>query len=171
MGLFSQNFETLRDLYVNELRDLYSAETQLVEALPKMADAATSVELKEAFTNHLAQTRTHVQRIEQILQNLSEKARGETCDAMKGLIKEGESYVKAGGNGDVRDAGLIGAAQRVEHYEIAGYGTVRALALRIGDADAAAVLQTTLDEEKAADQLLTTIAESQVNAEAAHTSV
>lgn len=167
MGLFSPKFETLRDLYVNELRDLYSAEIQLVETLPKMADAATSLPLKQAFTDHLAETRVHVGRLEQILENLSEKPSGETCEAMKGLVKEGESYVKAGGDDDVRDAGLIGAAQRVEHYEIAGYGTARALARRVGDTEAVSILQATLDEEGAADKLLTEIAESQVNADAA----
>lgn len=167
MGLFAQKFETLRELYINELRDLYSAETQLVEALPKMAAAATAPELKQAFNSHLTETKEHVHRLEQILQKLSEKPKGETCEAMKGLIKEGEGYVKAGGDDDVRDAGLIGAAQRVEHYEIAGYGTVRALAQRIGDDYAVEILQKTLDEEGAADKKLTAIAESTVNANAA----
>jgi len=167
MNLFTSTFETLRDLYINELRDLYSAENQLVDALPKMAEAATAWELKEAFTNHLAETRVHVQRLEQILLGLSEKPSGKNCDAMKGLIKEGESYVKAGGNDAVRDAGLIGAAQRVEHYEIAGYGTARALAQEVGDMEAVLLLQATLNEESAADELLTEIAESLVNPAAA----
>ena len=167
MNLFTPTFETLRDLYINELRDLYSAENQLVDALPKMAEAASTWELKEAFNNHLAETRVHVQRLEQILQSLSEKPSGKTCDAMKGLIKEGESYVKADGNDSVRDAGLIGAAQRVEHYEIAGYGTARALAQQVGDLEAVVILQSTLDEESAANELLTKIAESWVNPAAA----
>ena len=167
MSLFAPTFNSLRELYLNELRDLYSAETQLIDALPKMADAATSPQLKAAFSNHLEETRLHAQRLERIFQTLGEKPSGETCAAMKGLISEGEDYVKAGGDDNVRDAGLIGAAQRVEHYEIAGYGTARALATRLGEAAAARVLQQTLDEEGAADKKLTQIAESQVNAEAA----
>jgi len=163
MGIFAPTFETLRDLYINELRDLYSAENQLIEALPKMAEAATSPDLREAFTSHLAETRVHAQRLERILSDLGEKPEGETCQAMKGLIKEGEEYVKAGGDDTVRDAGLIGAAQRVEHYEMAGYGTVRSIATRLGETVAAAILQETLDEEGAADETLTGIAESSVN--------
>jgi ferritin-like metal-binding protein YciE len=167
MGLFSPTFETLSDLYLNELRDLYSAETQLLKALPKMAEAASSSQLKEAFTAHLEETKGHVSRLEQIFDALGQKPTGETCKAMEGLIAEGEDYVKAGGDRDVRDAGLIGAAQRVEHYEISGYGTTRTLALRLGDSQAADKLQATLDEEAAADRKLTAIAESEVNLEAA----
>ena len=167
MGLFSPTFETLRDLYLNELRDLYSAETQLLEALPKMAEAANSSQLKEAFTSHLEQTEGHVRRLEEIFEALGEEPSGETCKAMEGLINEGEEYVKAGGDRDVRDAGLIGAAQRVEHYEIAGYGTARTLASRLGESEAADKLQATLDEEAEADSKLTDIAESEVNPEAA----
>jgi Uncharacterized protein conserved in bacteria len=167
MGLFSPTFETLRDLYVNELRDLYSAETQLVEALPKMASAAMSSQLKEAFTTHLEETERHVTRLEEIFDALGEEPSGETCKAMEGLIAEGEDYVKASGDRDVRDAGLIGAAQRVEHYEIAGYGTARSLATRLGESEAAGKLQTTLDEEGEADRKLTEIAESEVNPDAA----
>lgn len=167
MGLFSPTFETLHDLYLNELRDLYSAETQLLEALPKMADAATSSQLRAAFTAHLEETEGHVSRLEEIFDALGEETGGETCKAMEGLIREGEDYVKAGGDKDVRDAGLIGAAQRVEHYEIAGYGTARTLAARLGESEAADKLQATLDEEGEADHKLTEIAESEVNAEAA----
>ena len=167
MGLFSPTFETLGDLYLNELRDLYSAEKQLLEALPKMAEAASSSQLEQAFAEHHDQTRGHVSRLEQIFDALGEEPSGETCKAMEGLIKEGEDYVKAGGDRDVRDAGLIGAAQRVEHYEIAGYGTARALALRLGDSEAADKLQATLEEESEADLKLTEIAESEVNPEAA----
>ena len=167
MGLFSPTFETLGDLYLNELRDLYSAEKQLLEALPKMAEAASSSQLEQAFAEHLDQTRGHVSRLEQIFDALGEEPGGETCKAMEGLIKEGEDYVKAGGDRDVRDAGLIGAAQRVEHYEIAGYGTARALALRLGESEAADKLQATLEEESEADLKLTEIAESEVNPEAA----
>jgi ferritin-like metal-binding protein YciE len=170
MGLFSPTFKTLRDLYVNELRDLYSAETQLVEALPKMADAASSSQLKQAFSEHLEETENHVSRLEQIFDALGEEPSGETCKAMEGLIAEGEDYVKAGGDRDVRDAGMIGAAQRVEHYEIAGYGTTRTLATRLGESEAAGQLQTTLDEEAEADRKLTEIAESEVNPEAATSS-
>ena len=166
MSLFAPTFNTLRDLYLNELRDLYSAETQLIDALPKMAEAATSPALKKAFLAHLDETHLHAQRLEQIFSGLGEKPTGETCAAMKGLIKEGEEYVKAGGDDAVRDAGLIGAAQRVEHYEIAGYGTARALALRLSETQAAETLNTTLQEEGAADKKLTSIAETQVNATA-----
>jgi len=167
MSLFSLNLETLRDLYLNELRDLYSAETQLIDALPKMAEAASAPDLKQAFLDHLEQTHGHVERLEQIFDELGEKTSGETCDAMKGLIKEGGSYVKAGGSDEVRDAGLIGAAQRVEHYEIAAYGTARALALRLGEIIAAELLQETLDEEADTDVLLTDLAEGHINASAA----
>jgi len=166
MSLFAPTFNTLRDLYLNELRDLYSAETQLIDALPEMAEAATSPELKAAFNSHLQETRLHAQRLEQIFQALGEDPSGETCQAMKGLIKEGGDYVKAGGDDSVRDAGLIGAAQRVEHYEMAGYGTARALAMRLSETAAAKILQTTLNEEGAADKKLTAIAEGQVNTSA-----
>ena len=170
MGLFSPTFETLRDLYLNELRDLYSAETQLTEALPKMAEAASSSQLRAAFTDHLEETEGHISRLEEIFEALGEEPSGETCKAMEGLIAEGEDYVKAGGDKDVRDAGLIGAAQRVEHYEIAGYGTARTLAMRVGETEAAEKLQATLDEEAEADRKLTTIAEGEVNPEAAASS-
>jgi ferritin-like metal-binding protein YciE len=166
MELLRQKFETLRDLYVNELRNLFSAETQLVEALPKMADGATTPALKQAFTDHLAETRVHVERLDQIFKDLSKKAMGETCEAMKALIKEAELYIKAEGDDDVHDAGLIGAAQRIEHYEIAAYGTARALAFRLSDTGAADSLQTILNEEGAVDQKLTAIAESGVNVNA-----
>jgi ferritin-like metal-binding protein YciE len=170
MGLFSPTFETLRDLYLNELRDLYDAETQLLVALPMMADAATSSQLKEAFTAHLEETEIHVSRLKEIFEALGEEPGEETCKAMEGLIAEGEDYVKASGDRDVRDAGLIGAAQRVEHYEIAGYGTARTLATRLGESEAADKLQATLDEEGEADRKLSAVAESEVNAEAAATS-
>ena len=163
-------FETLRDLYLNELRDLYDAETQLLVALPMMADAATSSQLKEAFTAHLEETEVHVSRLEEIFDALGEEPGEETCKAMEGLIAEGEDYVKATGDRDVRDAGLIGAAQRVEHYEIAGYGTARTLATRLGESEAADKLQATLDEEGEADRKLSAIAENEVNAEGAATS-
>jgi len=152
--------DTLRDLYIEELRDLYSAETQLIKALPKMADAASESQLKKAFLDHLEQTKGHAARLEQIFDALDEKPTGETCDAMEGLVKEGSHIIKAEGDPAVKDSALIGAAQRVEHYEMAGYGTVRSLAQRLGEEEAAELLQETLDEEGEADQLLTEIADS-----------
>jgi ferritin-like metal-binding protein YciE len=128
-----------------------------------MVEAATSSQLKNALTSHLEETRGHVRRLEQILDDLGEKPSGKTCKAMEGLIAEGESYVKASGDDSVRDAGLIGAAQRVEHYEIAGYGTARSLANRLGEKNAADLLQRTLDKEGDADHKLTEIAEAEVN--------
>jgi len=142
---------------------LYNAENQLVEALPKLAETASSNELKSAFNHHLEETRQHVSRLEGIFQQLGEKSSGETCEAMKGLIKEGDSLLKAQGDPSVRDAGLIGAAQRVEHYEMAGYGTARSLARRLAENEIAETLQQTLNEEAQADKKLTTIAESQAN--------
>jgi ferritin-like metal-binding protein YciE len=158
-------FETLRDLYINELRDLYSTETQLVEALPKMAEAAHAPELKAAFSAHLEETKEHVRRLERIFAGIPAEAGGETCEAMEGLIEEGEEYAEAGGDPNVCDAGLIGAAQRVEHYEMAGYGTVRNLARSLGEEKAAQILQETLDEEGAADHKLTEIA-NEINSQA-----
>src|ERR1700738_4392275 len=163
MRFTALKLNSLRDLLVEELRDLYNAETQLVDALPKMAEAATSHELKSAFEHHLEETRQHVTRLERIFQQIGEKSSGETCEAMKGLIKEGDVLVKAEGDPSVRDAGLVGAAQRVEHYEIAGYGTARSLARRLGENKTAEILQQTWDEEGGADKKLTSIAESQVN--------
>jgi len=168
MRFTSLKLQTLRDLYLNELRDLYSAEIQLTRALPQMVEAATTHELKEAFAHHMHETDGHVARLERIFKTLDEKPTGETCEAMKGLLQEGEMFIEAEGNHEVIDAGLIAAAQRVEHYEMAGYGTVRALAWRLGFMEAVELLQATLDEERGADQKLTTIAESQVNDLAAH---
>jgi ferritin-like metal-binding protein YciE len=128
-----------------------------------MAEAASSQDLKSAFDHHLDQTREHVSRLKEIFGEIGEKSSSETCEAMKGLIKEGEALLKAEGDPDVRDAGLIGAAQRVEHYEIAGYGTARSLAQRLGDSEVAGTLQLTLNEEAETDKKLTSIAESQVN--------
>jgi ferritin-like metal-binding protein YciE len=167
MRFTALKLNSLRDLLFEELRDLYSAETQLIDALPKMAEAATSRELKSAFKHHLEETRRQVSRLENVFQQMGEKSSGETCEAMKGLIREGEVLVKAEGDPDVRDAGLIGAAQRVEHYEMAGYGTARSLARRLGENQVAETLQQTLNEEAEADKKLTSIAESQVNVSAA----
>jgi ferritin-like metal-binding protein YciE len=134
-----------------------------VDALPKMAGAASSTELKKAFTHHLEETKKHVMRLDEIFKELKEDPKGETCEAMKGLFKEGEEFIHAKGEPEVRDAGLIGAAQRVEHYEMAGYGTARTLAQRLGFQDLAQILEATLKEEKAADEKLTTVAEGNVN--------
>jgi ferritin-like metal-binding protein YciE len=162
MKLTSLKLNSLRDLFIEELRDLYSAETQLVKALPKMAKAATDDHLKQAFTDHLQQTEGHVERLEQIFEALDEEPAGETCQAMEGLIKEGAQMIKAEGDSVVIDSGLIGAAQRAEHYEMAGYGTTRSLAQRLGETGAVELLQETLDEEGEADHLLTEIAENLV---------
>lgn len=151
--------ESLRDLYVEQLKDLYNAEQQLIKAIPKMAKAASSEELKAAFEDHLGKTRQHVQRIETIFEQMSEKAQGKKCKAMEGLIEEGGEVIKEDMEDGIKDAVLIAAAQRVEHYEIAGYGCVRAYATKLGDEDAATLLSQTLDEEKEADETLNLIAE------------
>lgn len=163
MRLTSLKLESVKDLLIAELRDLHDAEKQLVEALPKMAEAASSNELKSAFNHHLEETEKHVTRLDEVFKGLNEKASGETCEAMKGLVKEGEEFIHVKGQPEVRDAGLIGAAQRVEHYEMAGYGTARTLARRLGLNDIAETLQKTLEEEGAANQKLTAVAEANVN--------
>ena len=148
----------MKDLYLNELRDIYNAETQLVKALPKMAEASTFPKLREGFEEHLRQTQNHVQRLEQIFTSLGEKAKGETCQGMKGLVKEGEEMVSGDFEGAIKDAGIIGAAQRVEHYEIAAYGTARELAQLLGLSEHVTLLEQTLEEEKETDKKLTTLA-------------
>jgi ferritin-like metal-binding protein YciE len=158
--------ESLRDLYVEQLHDLYSAETQLVEALPKMAKAASNPQLQNAFQEHLNQTKTHVQRIEQIFQKLGAKPKDQTCKGMEGLIKEGSEMIKMKGEPAAIDAGLIAAAQRVEHYEIAGYGCVHTYAQQLGEQQDAQLLQQTLDEEGQTDKKLTRLAEQLINLEA-----
>jgi ferritin-like metal-binding protein YciE len=158
--------DSLQTLYIEELRDLYNAEQQLVKALPKMAEKASASELKQAFEDHLEQTKEHVVRIEEIFERLDKKPTGKTCKAMKGLIEEGSEILEEEGEDSVIDAALIAAAQRVEHYEIAGYGTVRTFANILGEEDAAELLQQTLDEEGETDKLLTDLAESVVNVEA-----
>ena len=158
--------DTLQKLYTNQLRDLYSAEHQLLKASPKMAKAASSEDLKDAFEKHLKQTKGHVERLEQVFEELGEKPKGKTCRAMKGLIEEGSEILKEGGEDSVIDAGIIVAAQKVEHYEIAGYGSVRTFAHLLGENKAAELLQTTLDEEAETNQLLNRLAESIVNPEA-----
>ncbi|HEX4706365.1 MAG TPA: ferritin-like domain-containing protein [Candidatus Udaeobacter sp.] len=158
--------DTLKTLYVDELRDLYNAESQLLKALPKMAKGATSEELQEAFEKHLEQTKTHVQRLEEVFEEVGEKPKSKTCKAMRGLIEEGSEILKENGEESVIDAGIIVAAQKVEHYEIASYGSVRTFAQLLGKDRSAELLQTTLDEESEANELLNKLAEDIVNPEA-----
>jgi ferritin-like metal-binding protein YciE len=158
--------ESLQKLYVDELEDAYDFEHQILEALPKMEKAAHSAELKKAFGDHRRQTENQVERIEQIFESLGREADRKTCKGMKGLLAEGEEYLQANGDGAVVDAALISAAQRVEHYEIAVYGTLRAYARALGHEDQAGLLDETLDEESAADETLTGLAEGGINAEA-----
>ena len=157
---------SLQELFVNELKDVYNAEKQLIAALPKMAEAASSPDLSEALTKHLQETEGHVARLEQIFKELDLPARGKKCKGMEGLIEEGEEMIKMKGDPAAIDAGLIAAAQRVEHYEIAGYGCVRTYAKQLGDQQAAQLLQQTLDEEGTADKKLTQLAEQVINLEA-----
>lgn len=154
---------TLKDLYIHELKDLYSAEKQLIRALPKMARAATNEKLAEGFKLHLEETKEHANRLEKLLSSHDQTTRGPKCKGMEGLLKEGEDMIEEEADEEVRDAGLISAAQRVEHYEIAGYGTARTYAELLGDKEGAKVLQTTLDEEAQTDQKLTKVAMSSVN--------
>ena len=165
MALFAMKLENLQQLFLKELRDLYDAEDQITEALPKLIEAANHPELKSALQGHLDITRQQIARLEQIFQMLREKPTGETCKGMKGVIKEGDEIVSAGGDPSTVDAGIISAAQRVEHYEMAGYGTVRTYAQLLGQDEMARLLQQTLNEEEEADQKLTQIASS-VNVEA-----
>ena len=151
--------ESLRDLYLEQLRDLLNAEQQLIKALPKMAKAASSEELTAAFEDHLGQTKQHAERIQTIFQQMGEKVQGKKCKAMEGLVEEGGEVIGEDMEDSTKDAALIAAAQRVEHYEIAGYGCVRAYATRLGDKNAASLLSQTLEEEKEADKKLNGIAE------------
>jgi ferritin-like metal-binding protein YciE len=153
------HLNTLRDLFVEELKDLYDAENQITKALPKMAAQASSSNLKMAFEEHLAQTEVQVQRLEQIFQQLGESPGGKTCKAMRGLVAEGEELMKHGADSDVMDAALIGAAQKVEHYEIASYGTARTYAQMLGEQQAATLLDATLQEEGDTDHKLTQLAQ------------
>jgi len=158
--------DTLQKLYTNELRDLYNAENQLLKALPKMAKAASSKELKNAFQKHLDQTKSHVERLEQVFEELGEKPKGKTCHGMKGLIEEGSEILEEDGEESVLDAGIIVAAQKVEHYEIASYGSVRTFAELLGKQKSAELLQATLDEESETNEALNQLAEGIVNPEA-----
>jgi len=158
--------DSLHKLYLEELRDLYSAENQLLKALPKMAKAAASDELKQAFEDHLEETKDHVERLEDIFVTMDESPKGKSCHGMKGLIEEGSEMLEKDGEESVLDAGIIGAAQKVEHYEIASYGIARTFATLLGEDEAADLLQQTLDEEGETNQRLTELAEEIVNPEA-----
>ena len=162
----NMKLNTLQDLFIDELRDLYSAENQLLKALPKMARGASSAELKQAFEEHLEQTKGHVERLEQIFDGLDESPKGKTCHAMKGLVEEGSDILDQDGEESVLDAGIIAAAQKVEHYEIASYGTVRTFAELLDQTQASKLLQETLDEEGEANKKLNALAEDIVNPEA-----
>jgi len=150
-----EKITTLHDLFVEQLKDLYSAENQLIEALPKMAEAAYAAPLKKGFQTHLKETREHANRLEKILKSLGEEPGGKTCKAMQGLVKEGSETISEDASREVKDAALIAAAQRVEHYEIAGYGCVRTYATLLGRKGDARLLETTLQEEAATDKKLT----------------
>jgi ferritin-like metal-binding protein YciE len=154
---------TMHDLMIAELKDLYSAETQLVKALPKMAKGVTAPSLRTAFENHLAQTQEQVSRLEQIFEMLGTSPKGKKCKGMEGLLEEGAEMLEEDGDPSVKDAGIIAAAQRVEHYEIAAYGSTLAFATLMGHSEIAELLETTLNEEKETDELLSTIAEEEVN--------
>jgi ferritin-like metal-binding protein YciE len=155
--------ETLKDLYIHELKDLYSAEKQIIQALPNMVKAATNKQLATGFQEHLEQTKEHATRLEKILKSHDESTRGPKCEGMEGVLKEGEEMIKEDAEEEVRDAGLIAAAQRVEHYEMAGYGCARTYAELLGDRQGAQLLQTTLFEESDTDKKLTKLAKSVIN--------
>jgi len=157
---------SLQELYVEELKDLYNAEQQILKALPKMMKAASDRELQRAFARHEKQTQQQVKRLERIFRSLGESPRGKKCKGMEGLLEEGADLIKEKPEPEVLDAGLIAAAQRVEHYEIAGYGTARTYAQQLGHSEQASLLQETLDEEGETDKLLTALAESSINIEA-----
>jgi ferritin-like metal-binding protein YciE len=159
--------DSLQTLFENELKDLYNAEKQLVTALPRIAKAATSPQLRDAITSHLRETKGHVTRLERIFESLDLPARGKKCKGMEGLIEEGKEILEEDGEGKVIDAALISAAQRVEHYEIAAYGCLITFAEMLGHADAAGLLKQTLSEEEAADEKLTQLAEGGINQAAA----
>ncbi len=156
----------LQDLFVDCLKDLHNAENQLVRALPKMAKAASNPDLKKAFETHLEETKGQIERLDMIFERLGESPKGKKCLAMEGLIGEGKELMEEDAEPEVMDAGLIGASQKIEHYEIAGYGTVRTYAKLLGNDEAAKLLQKTLDEEGATDKKLTALAESTINIEA-----
>ena len=167
MGLFTRDIKTMNDLFMHQLQDIYYAEKQLVKALPKMAEKATDQQLKQGFLTHLDETKTHVQRVEQVFQMLGAQAKAVDCPAIDGIIKEANEIAGEVADKAVLDAALINAAQAAEHYEIARYGSLIAWARQLGRDDCASILQKTLDEEKATDQKLTALAEGQVNLRAA----
>ncbi|HKV38676.1 MAG TPA: ferritin-like domain-containing protein [Blastocatellia bacterium] len=160
-------YETLKDLYLDELRDVYDAENEIVKALPKMVESASSPELRNAFAHHLEQTRRHVTRLEQVFEGMGEKPKAKKCDGVRGILEEGEDLMGQKGDQAVLDAGLIAGAQRVEHYEMAVYGSLRTWAQRMGNSQAVRLLEETLGEEKEADHKLTQIAEQSINRQAA----
>ena len=167
MGMFSSTtFNSLDDLFLQQIEDLYDAEKRIAEALGKMRDAAHNPQLKQAFEQHMAETKGQAQRLEQVFDLINKKPERETCEAAKGLIKEGSEMISATGDNDVKDAGLIAAAQRVEHYEMAGYGTARTFARRLGRDEDCELLQATLDEEAKTDERLTMLAENGINRQA-----
>lgn len=168
MSFFSKDLRSLEDLFFDQIADLYDAERRLVSAIAKMADVAHAQELRDVFVDHLRETEKQVERLETVFLQHNRQPQRETCEAMKGLIREAEEMVGAVGDPAVKDAALIAAAQRVEHYEMAGYGTARTFAEHLGFAEAARLLQESLDEEKDADFKLTDIAERQVNLLAMH---
>jgi len=159
--------ESLKDLYIHELKDLYSAEKQIIKALPKMIKAASNEQLAEGFKLHLEETKEQAARLERLLEANDETTRGPKCKGMEGVLEEGDEMIKEDAEDEVRDAGLIAAAQRVEHYEIAGYGCARTYAELLGDKEGAQILKQTLDEEAATDKKLTKLAKSVINIKAA----
>lgn len=167
MGLFTKDIKTMNDLFVHQLRDVYYAENQLVKALPTMADKATDPQLKQGFLSHLDETKNHVKRLEQIFQMQGTEAKGVDCPAIDGIIEEADDVAGEVDDKAVLDAALINAGQAAEHYEITRYGSLIAWARQLGRDDCAAILQKTLDEEKAVDKKLTSLAESKVNLRAA----
>ena len=167
MGLFTKDIKTMNDLFVHVMQDVYYAENQIVKSLPDMIEKATNPKLVEGLKSHLAETRNHVKRLDQAFQMLGKKAEGVDCPAMDGIIEEAEDVVSEVEDREVLDAALVAAAQAVEHYEIARYGTLVAWAKQLGRSDCAGVLAKTLDEEKGADQKLTALAESRLNLKAA----
>jgi ferritin-like metal-binding protein YciE len=167
MGLFSKDIKTMKDLFLHTIEDIYYAEQQIVKALPDMVKMATDAQLKQGFQTHLRETETHVKRLEQVFQKLDVKAKGVDCPAIDGILKEANEVAGEVADKSVLDAALIAAAQAVEHYEMTRYGTLIAWAKQIGRQDVVSLLQQTLDEEKATDQKLTSMAEAQVNRKAA----
>jgi ferritin-like metal-binding protein YciE len=167
MGLFTKDIKTMNDLFVHQLQDIYYAEKQLVKALPKMAEKATDKQLKQGFLTHLDETKTHVQRLEQVFQMHGAEVKAVDCPAIDGIIEEADEVTGEVEDKSVLDAALINAAQAAEHYEITRYGSLIAWAKQLGRNDCASVLQKTLDEEKATDKKLTTLAESRINLRAA----